>query len=467
MATGTRLGRKSRGVWRAIASVGAVLGASTIAAAQGSSVGPDVQYTDCTSTSNYGAVNGIRGYALGSNTCNIGNVNLQWISHGTPALAMNAYRLVDGRLLQIGQGWCKTACCAGSGPGCGFSCVTGGGGGLGAGCMDVYSSGFNGGQTALGPRSVMNAYTGAIGGFPSTSGDAIYRRLQIPQSDLTAANFPGALYFIEGEYMSTDDATAHNGLNNASYKRVTFDQSTFNMTLIAPMNVGKPAINAWHDHGLGIGTPDPSVSIKTADVAGEGRFFTACKVTPLGNGKWRYDYAVFNLNSDRSGGSFQVPLPANVVATNVGFHGVPYHSGEPYDNTNWTISTAGGAVTWSSPQAYAVNANSNALRWGTMYNFWFDANARPGVANATLGLFKPGTPTSVLIGTSAPGVACRADWDQDGSVIPSDVAAYINTWSTGVAGGSLDADMDGNGTVQAVDVSIYVNQWFAAIGGSC
>lgn len=466
MTTGTGLGRIGRDGWRAVAAAGVVLGVCATAGAQGSSVGPDVQYTDCTSTSNYGAVGGTRAYALGSNTCNIGNTNLLWQSHNTPALAMNAYRLVDGRLLQIGQGWCKTACCAASGSGCGFTCVVGGGG-LGAGCMDVYSSGFNGGQAALGPRSVMNAFTGAIGTFSSTSGDAIYRRLQIPQVDLTTSNFPGALYFVEGEYMATDDATAHNGLNNASYKQVTINQTTFNMTLIAPMAVGKPAINAWHDHGLGVGMPDLSVTIKPIDVANEGRFYAAWKVTPLGNGKWRYDYAIFNLNSDRSGGSFQVPLQANVVASNIGFHGVPYHSGEPYDNTNWTISNTGGAVTWSSPQAYAANANSNALRWGTMYNFWFDANATPAVGNATLGLFKPGTPASVLVGANVPGVACRADWDVDGSVVPSDVASYINTWWASVSGGTTAADMDGNGIVQSADVAIFINQWFAAVGGSC
>ena len=32
--------------------------------------------------------------------------------------------------------------------------------------------------------------------------------------------------------------------------------------------------------------------------------------------------------------------------------------------------------TWST-QTYDQNENANALRWGTMYNFWFDADAPP------------------------------------------------------------------------------------------
>ena len=49
--------------------------------------GPDVTLLDIQSTSNYGAVGGIRGYAIGSHTCNIGTTNLIWANNGTPALA--------------------------------------------------------------------------------------------------------------------------------------------------------------------------------------------------------------------------------------------------------------------------------------------------------------------------------------------------------------------------------------------
>jgi hypothetical protein len=44
---------------------------------------------------------------------------------------------------------------------------------------------------------------------------------------------------------------------------------------------------------------------------------------------------------------------------------------------------------WST-EAFADNANANALRWGTLYSFWFDSE-KP-VTRAVIGLFKPGAP---------------------------------------------------------------------------
>ncbi|MCA9256884.1 MAG: hypothetical protein KDA33_14645, partial [Phycisphaerales bacterium] len=111
----------------------------------------DVVYTDCTNIATYGPVGGMYAYALSSTTCNMGSVALLWgTSHnGTPALAMNAYRIHDGRLEQIGQGWVKHSCCAAAGNQCGIPCTGGGGSQLGAGCSDGYGAGYNGGHSRL------------------------------------------------------------------------------------------------------------------------------------------------------------------------------------------------------------------------------------------------------------------------------------------------------------------------------
>jgi hypothetical protein len=107
------------------------------------------------------------------------------------------------------------------------------------------------------------------------------------------------------------------------------------------------------------------------------------------------------MNSNRSAQSFSIPVPAGVVITNVGFHDVSYHSGELYSSADWTGGALDGDITWST-QTYAQNVNANALRWGTLYNFRFDANTEPQAANATIGLFKPGTPASVTVAIQAP-----------------------------------------------------------------
>ena len=59
--------------------------------------------------------------------------------------------------------------------------------------------------------------------------------------------------------------------------------------------------------------------MKSYDVAGDGRFVIGYRVTDNGNGTWHYEYAVYNLNSDRAGGSFSIPVPAGVTLSNIGF----------------------------------------------------------------------------------------------------------------------------------------------------
>ncbi|HMS18910.1 MAG TPA: hypothetical protein PKA37_18875, partial [Planctomycetota bacterium] len=52
-----------------------------------------------------------------------------------------------------------------------------------------------------------------------------------------------------------------------------------------------------------------------------------------------------------------------------------YHSGELPNNNPWAAATASNGVTWTVDQTFASNPNSNALRWGTAYSFWFDASS--------------------------------------------------------------------------------------------
>ncbi len=416
--------------------------------------GPDVQLRDVQSMSNYGVVGGVRGYAIGSHTCNVGNQNLQWINDGTPALAMNAYRLHNGRLMQIGLGFAKTACCAAASSGCGLTCNGQGGSVLGAGCLDVYSSGWNGIQSNLQARSRINGFSGAMQAIPAWTYDAtIGRRLQVAQTDLASANFPGAQYFIEGHYIATDDAAAGNIANNATYKRVTVDASN-NLNLSGAPQTGIPAIRAWRANGLGAGIVDTRVVDGQIDVPGEGRFLTATKVTDLGNGRWLYDYAVFNMNSDLSGGRLEIPVPDGVDVTNIGFHDVNYHSGELYDNTDWTATRTASSVRWNSPQTYQQNPNSNALRWGTMYNFWFEADQPPTTAQAQLGLFKPAVNPAVSFDAPAPQTPdVTGDLDGDGAVTLADLAMLLSDFGCTA---TCVADIDGDGDTDLNDLSLLL-----------
>src|SRR4029077_16661651 len=60
------------------------------------------------------------------------------------------------------------------------------------------------------------------------------------------------------------------------------------------------------------------------------------------------------------------------------------------------------SITWNT-ETFAQNQNANAIRWGTLYNFRFDANQPPQAANATVGFFKTGSPMMVAIQGPAGG----------------------------------------------------------------
>lgn len=373
------------------------------------SVGPDVIVGDLPNMQRWGRVNGITAYSVATTSCNIGSERLDWISstNNHPVIGQNLYRLKDGRFEQIGLSWLKHGFFALSGSLCSPCNDPTDGSQLGVGCSDPYSSGLNGEQGNLGPRYQVNPSTGFYP-FPFTAPPAaatIGRRIQVADMYLEPDLNAGALYFVEGHYIAPSDAVIdddgiNNAHNNASYRRVTVAESSpnnYNITTTGQTQREKPGIVAWRDFDL-------DAKLLNIDVPNDGRLILGYKVTDLGNGMWHYEYAVQNLDSDRSAGIFRIPVPTGVQLTNIGFHDVGDHSGAPYDTTDWTATHSNGYLTWNTTE-YAQNPNSNAIRWGSMYNFRFDANAEPIDGEAQVGLFKPGTPSMMTVIASVPDLA--------------------------------------------------------------
>jgi len=395
------------------ASVGNASG--TIAEPDGGS--PDVIVGSLPSTVHW-ATNGTESsYSIATTSCNIGDANLDWIdtpSNKHPVIGQNMFRLKDGRFEQIGQSWLKHAFCALQQTLSGCGDCNGGGGCLSylsPGCADPYSASRHGSQAGLGPKHIVNAHTGFFpinSSFPywpqgeGTSG-SYRRRIRVQNVDL--AN-PGALYFIEGQYVALDDAAARRNNNNASYRQVNVNSSNFDLTFAGGTQMMKAGIEAWKDN-------DPTVTLVTAIVPFEGKFVIGYKVTDNGNGTWDYEYAVYNMNSDRSGAKFIVPADNSVTVTNMGFHDVAYHSGDGidevnYDDTDWAAVRNSADMTWST-ESHATNPNANALRWGTLYNYRFRADSGPVEVEASIDLFKPGTPDNVVftvMGPETKGPSC-------------------------------------------------------------
>lgn len=430
--------------------------------------GADIQHSGLSTSpiANFGpvVVNGedIYAYILGSNTCNIGNAFLAWTDNATPALSMNAFRLANGRLQQIGVGMTKTACCVSNSPVCGASSCSGPGGTLMAGCQDTYSASWNSLQSNLKPRSRINPFIGQFNGATGvSSANAINGRLQVKKSDMNPANYPGALFFVEGQYICTEDATNGNWANNASYSRVTVNTS-YQFTPTGTFKIGDAAIYAWRDHGLGAGVPDPSVVIQAVDIPGEGRFLVASKITQTGRNTWHYEYAIHNFNSDRAASSFRVPTPAGASVANAGFSDVWYHGEDAiYDGTDWNMPVSSFEQRWSCTQTVTQNPNANAIRWGTMYNFWFDCNRPPVAGKGEIDLFKSPVgcqPSTVSFPLSVPAAACEADITRNGAVDTDDLITVMGAWGPCACAANCPGNIDktNNNTVVDTDDLIRV-----------
>jgi hypothetical protein len=404
------------------------------------STGPDVLVADLQSTLRFDRLDDITAFAVGTTACNIGTQRANWIASTNqhPVIIMNAYRLDDRGFQQIGMSWIKHGFYAVSQSVCSPCLDPTNGSQLGVGCSDPYSANLNGAQNNMSPRSIVNGHTGYfVYQGSGTAQSTIARRLQVHDADLDPAQNPNARYFIEGHYVTADDAFAGNQDNNASYREIYIGNPSAGMYYLSivpsyPTRRGKAAVRAWKD-------ADPAVVETDIRVPGEGLFILAVDAQPTGTGTWRYRYAIQNLNSDRSARSFTVGFPEGATVQDLAFHDVDYHSGEPFGGTDWEAVFDGAYLTWST-DSYDVNPNANALRFDTIYSFSFESNVVPGDGKVTLELFKPGQPTEVTVSTLGPSQP--ADCNHNGIPDLCDIDCAASGCSP-PCGGSTDCNRNG------------------------
>src|SRR6059036_3641870 len=291
-----------------------------------------------------GSVNGRVGLALGTDACNKGTVNVDWIalpSNDHPFIPQNVCRRSGGadnteRFEQIGQSWGKHAFAAASSNTCGFGCNNVGGDHLGSGCSDAYGAGLNGAQDLIGSRAWVNPFTGFFAQNPDPNdhsghvhapADPTAHRILVDVNDLNTSLNVGATYFAEAEYIVPHEGTwcqSHpdqcNMYNNASYRQcsVTGINQPFSFNFVGNTVREHPAITAWSGAIVNEGEPDPG---------NDGIFFVGYKVTGPNAGVYHYEYAIYNQNLDRAIQSFEVvyPLFPPIELNNVGFHAPPQH----------------------------------------------------------------------------------------------------------------------------------------------
>ncbi|MEM7167654.1 MAG: hypothetical protein AAF581_19535 [Planctomycetota bacterium] len=403
--------------------------------------GADVIVGELMDVANYGTANGYYAYAIGTESCNIGDVPLNWIAQTAehPVIGQNMYRLMNGRFEHIGMSWLKHGFTALQNATCQPCTANPTGNALGVGCSDPYVASLNGSQNN-GPRTEVNATTGVFP-YPYVFNppvmDLTNRRVRVHEDNLDPLLNVGAQYFVEGQYVTLDDAVAGNHHNNASHRSIDVNPTTYQISLTGVTEREEPAIVAW-------ATADPTVQLEEVTVGG-GKFYLGTRVEQLAPTLWQYEYALFNLNSDRSARAFTLPVAAGLTVTNIGFHAPEYHSGEEteHENTAWVSSRANDQMKWETGN-FATNPNANSLAWGTLYNYRFTCNAPPVNTIASIEYFKPGTPTSFSMFTQAP----------DGSAVAAVSQVFCTNLGTGMEMSWVNNDTYDNITIRRDNVTI-------------
>ena len=346
---------------------------------------------------------------------NIGQTAVPWFGpfsgkhppHGNdqhPYLVWNLYRIDrDGRIRQIGASAAKHAFYS-INKNCG--CV--GSNTFWPGCEDIYSgsNNDNGGgvdEQHLAPRAEIIPFTGqwarcgsvwdadCDGRMDAGSGarDLYQFRLLVTERDLLPPLADGAEYLFEYWYVVRDDADIYNTMG---YRPIRLRKQGANWRVeIVGANTPRrgfflgPVINRWVDP---VAPPPHAANRELATPLGRARI--AVRASELGDGRWRYTYAVMNFDyarvridpahprepdlkllASRGFHRFSVALPRRAHVSELRFADADDEAGN-----DWRATTRGGAVTWTAP------AMGNTLDWGMLYQFEFTADVAPGAVGA-------------------------------------------------------------------------------------
>lgn len=409
--------------------------------------GPDLIIGDIIQPTRWGQVGDIQAYSVGYAVCNIGNAPAAFVANtpAHPVFTHDLFRLHENRFEQIGMSWASHGFFALQQSLC-STCSPGSfGSALGAGCSDVSSASLQGQQAGIGPRSDINPVTGQFS-FPTPligqSGDTIFKRMQVQTSDLL---LPNSTLYVGMQVLAADEISTN--FNGLSWRPAQIAQSLA-LSVTGQTRRQEPAIFAWAE-------ANPDVVLAPIDVPGDGRFWLGSLAIDNGDGTWTYEYALHNITSHRAARAFS--LPAHGSINNIGFHDIAYHSGEPFDSTDWPASIANGLVEWKT-EAFESNVNANALRWGTLYNFRLTSTAAPTMGQVSIGLFRPGLPGDVSAMAMVPSAGtCPADFNHDGETDFFDVQAYLGAFALQ----DPAADLNNDGSFDFFDIQAFL-QAFAS-----
>ncbi|MFT7464347.1 MAG: hypothetical protein ACI9EF_002702 [Pseudohongiellaceae bacterium] len=356
--------------------------------------------------------NGRVGLSMATTSCNVGDVNVTWLAamnEDHPGIAMQVYREMDNRFEQVAVSWIKHGFFALSNSQCNSCQNPSPGTFLGVGCSDTYGSNNNADRFWLGPRDEWDPNQGTwecsgsfFDGTPvdcvrdetGSGNGSVDHRLEGFDGDF---NLPGATYYYEAMYMVKDDEALTNNIGSRLCT-MSWDGNSWNFSTPSSGSgnvlVEGPAVNRYGDMS--------SVGKLDGD---NGEVALSVDVQDLGNGTWRYEYALFNWTLDRKVRQFSVPT--NGIVGDAYFHDVDDETGN-----DWVLSTTDKNITWTYNDAvFPGHKVAGALEFGTLYNFGFTSDSPPASRTVALGIQESGSGGDILgVDTLGPAVlALSAD----------------------------------------------------------
>ena len=293
--------------------------------------------------------------------------------------------------------------------------------------------------------------------------NSIEHRLQVREADLDPATHPGAQYLAELYVLSHDDVDHTNSLGWKHFTVNGAPGADWTLEFEEDLAESGSAFRAWS------GATVTTIPEDLAEGSEDGRCYLIAKVTENANGTWHYEYAIFNLDMARAIASLSIPVDLSTFITNIEFNAVRSH-GEAFSNVPWNARRTDDSLIWET-EPFELNPRSNPLRWGTLYNFRFDANVEATEVIATLHTFMPGIPSEFSGATLGPAPAAGPPifirGDASGDSMRSLVDAIQLLRHIFARGGPLpcedSADFDDNGRLSLEDAVGFI-QWVFARG---
>lgn len=325
-----------------------------------------------------------------------------------PYLIWNLYRVnADGSIEQVARSGVKHAWLTTNGS-CLDSCRNSQA--LGRGCTDTYGTGNNDTTSDLGPRSEILPATGqwgrcgstwdrnCTGSYSSSGATQFDNRMVVNEQQISPTVNPGANYLFDSWYIARDDINIYNSMGVAQVTPA-WNGSTWSLSNLRNYSLGA-AIDRWVAPGIAAATANVELA------ASEGRSKVAVKVSNLGNGNWRYDYAVMNFDfargvtsgsepnlrviSNRGFDRFSIPIAPGHTPT-----GLRFSDGDLDAANDWTATVEDGRVIWTAPAGASLD-------WGTLYSFSVTTDMPPVQVSADLHVHEDGEPDTYSPATLAP-----------------------------------------------------------------